>query len=304
MKKIIIVCGATAVGKSSLAVDIAKQLNSQIISCDSMQIYRCMDIGTAKVQINEMQGIQHHMIDIVQPQESFSVSQYADMCKPIIDQIHANNMIPIIVGGTGLYIDSIIYPMTMGGGVDYAVRNQLTDLLKKHGSEYLHDKLKAIDPEDAAKIHPNNTKRLIRALEIYMTSGKTKSMAQDKQKQLQYDIYMIFLNPDRNALYDKINQRVDQMFELGLINECKNLIDNNVSWDCQSMQAIGYKELKPYFENQANIDSVKQQIKINSRHYAKRQICWFKRYEFAKQIDSFDPQQIKVAIDTAVEFSK
>lgn len=286
MNKIIIIAGATASGKTAFSVELAKKLNTQIISCDSMQIYKHMDIGTAKITTDEMDGITHHMVDIVLPNQPFSVGEYSQKATKIIDSLLNNNKIPIIVGGTGLYIDSILYNMSFGGEKDNKLREDLQKQLELHGKEYMHNLLKQIDPEDAQKIHPNNTKRVLRALEIYYSTGKSKSLMQTQEKKINYDCCLIVLNPPRDILYERINKRVDVMFEKGLENEVKKLIDNKlVDFDCQSMQAIGYKEFKDYFEGSISIDELKSKIKQNSRNYAKRQLTWFKRYDFAKWYD-------------------
>ncbi len=300
--KIIVVCGATATGKSAVAIQLAKMLNTEIISCDSMQIYKNMNIGTAKITCDEMCGIRHHLLDIVAPTDDFSVSQYVQMAQQIIEELHSNGKIPIVVGGTGLYVDGLIYPMSFAVNKNEQVRIRLTNELEMYGADYLHNKLKLIDPIEAEKIHKNNTKRLIRALEIYEESGIIKSDMQEKEKQLNYDVCMLFLNPPRQMLYDKINLRVDQMFENNLLEELKTLLTNGVNWSCQSMKAIGYKEFLPYFENQSCLDQVAQQIKLNSRHYAKRQITWFKRYEFAKEINPYEKNSIENCKQIVNEF--
>lgn len=291
MNKIIIIAGPTASGKTNLSVEIAKHLNTDIISCDSMQIYKGMDIGTAKVSTSEMQGVKHHMIDIVNPDQPFSVSDYFDMVKPIIDKLHAENKIPLICGGTGLYIDAILYPLTMGAK-DESIRNKLQLELEQYGPEYMHNKLKEIDPLEAEKIHANNTKRVLRALEIYQITGQIKSDLNDRSKQLNYETLLISLDFNRDELYNRINKRVDIMFENGLESEVRRLLNDGYSFDMQSMQAIGYKEFKDYFVNNLTIEEVKELIKKNTRHYAKRQITWFKRYDFANWINPNNTDKI------------
>lgn len=245
-----------------------------------------MDIGTAKITPDEMNGIVHHMVDVVLPNQPFSVGEYSQKATKIIDSLLYNNKIPIIVGGTGLYIDSILYNMSFGGEKDNKIREDLQKQLELHGKEYMHNLLKQIDPEDAKKIHPNNTKRVLRALEIYYSTGKSKSLMQTQERKINYDCCLIVLNPPRDILYERINKRVDVMFEKGLENEVKKMIDNKlVDFDCQSMQAIGYKEFKDYFEGSITMDELKSKIKQNSRNYAKRQLTWFKRYDFAKWYD-------------------
>ncbi len=284
MQKILAIAGATASGKSKAAVELAKKLNGEIISMDSMQIYKHMDIGTAKVTLQEMENIPHHMIDIVEPNMPFSVSDFVKLAKDKINEITARGKLPILAGGTGLYFESLIYPFNFGGAKsDEDIKNNLYKQLEQFGAEYLHKKLMEIDPIDGAKIHPNNTKRLIRALEIYEITGNTKTN-NSINKQLLYDLDMYVLDWDREILYDRIEKRVQIMFDNGLQKEIENLLEVGITFDMQSMQGIGYKEFASYFDGKCSLDDVKNAIILNSRHYAKRQITWFKRYDFAKFI--------------------
>ncbi len=284
MQKILAIAGATASGKSKAAVELAKKLNGEIISMDSMQIYKHMDIGTAKVTLQEMENIPHHMIDIVEPNMPFSVSDFVKLAKDKINEITARGKIPILAGGTGLYFESLIYPFNFGGAKsDEDIKSNLYKQLEQFGAEYLHKKLMEIDPIDGAKIHPNNTKRLIRALEIYEITGNTKTN-NSTNKQLLYDLDMYVLDWDREILYDRIEKRVQIMFDNGLQKEIENLLKVGITFDMQSMQGIGYKEFASYFDGKCSLDDVKNAIILNSRHYAKRQITWFKRYDFAKFI--------------------
>jgi len=299
MNKIIIIAGPTASGKSKLAIEVAKKLHSEIISCDSMQIYKYMDVGTAKIMEDEMQGIKHHMINIVNPDEEYSVSDYAKEAKAIIDDMHKKNMIPIICGGTGLYVDALLYPLQLGAKDD-AVRERLQEEYEKHGANYMHDKLKAIDPKEAEKVHANNVKRVLRALEIYELTGKTKSEQDDREKELNYDALLICLNPDRDELYERINDRVEDMFDNKLEIEVQDLVNMGYNFNLQSMQAIGYKEFRDFISDRKSLEEVKEEIKTNSRHYAKRQITWFKRYDFCKFFEPNDKENIYKAIDEFV----
>lgn len=281
MEKIIIIAGATASGKSKVAIEVAKTINGEIISADSMQIYRGMNIGTAKVTTHEMENIPHHMIDIVNADSNFSVNDFYEQSKKIITQIIAKGKIPIICGGTGFYIESLIYPF----GVGYMeksseVKEKYYNILEERGSQYLHNLLKDIDPIDAEKIHPNNTKRLIRALEIFDLTGKTKS-EQSNNQNLCYEIDFNVLNVEREILYNRINLRVKEMFDEGLLKEVENLLSKGLTFNNQSMQAIGYKEFSKFFNNEITFEETQDLIKKNSRHYAKRQITWFKKYTFA-----------------------
>ena len=299
MNKIIIIAGPTASGKSKLAIEVAKKLHSEIISCDSMQIYKYMDVGTAKILEDEMQGIKHHMINIVNPDEEYSVSDYAKEAKAIIDDMHKKNMIPIICGGTGLYVDALLYPLQLGAKDD-AVRERLQEEYEKHGANYMHDKLKAIDPKEAEKVHANNVKRVLRALEIYELTGKTKSEQDDREKELNYDALLICLNPERDELYERINDRVEDMFDNKLEIEVQDLVNMGYNFNLQSMQAIGYKEFRDFISDRKSLEEVKEEIKTNSRHYAKRQITWFKRYDFCKFFEPNDKENIYKAIDEFV----
>ncbi len=282
MNKIVIVGGATASGKTSVGIELAKILGCEVISCDSMQIYKRMDIGTAKVTPNEADGVEHRMVDIVEPFDEYSVGEYAKKADGYISDLLEKGKTPIIVGGTGLYLDAILYNMSFGGERYEKLRNDLFDELDKYGKEFMYEKLKKLDPEDAAKIHPNNTKRVLRALEIYYSTGEVKSELSQKERKLKYSPCMVVLNPPREVLYERINARVDKMFECGLENEVKKLLEEGVNFSCQSMQAIGYKEFKPYLDNELSLTELKEKIKQNSRNYAKRQLTWFKKYDFAK----------------------
>ncbi len=286
MIKVFVIAGPTASGKSAFGVDIAKEINGEIISCDSMQIYKRMNIGTANISIEEMDGVVHHLIDIVEPNEEFSVGEYSFRANELIGDIASRGKVPIVVGGTGLYIDSILYPMSFGGCKNIAIRKSLEEDCEKYGKEYMHALLREIDPLDAEKIHPNNVKRVLRALEIYKTTGERKSDMQISQRKLQYDCCMTVLDIARDALYKRIDSRVDDMFERGLTKEVDALLEEGISFDGQSMQAIGYKEFRLLYEKKITEDEVKEKIKQNSRNYAKRQITWLKKYEFAKWFDS------------------
>ncbi len=296
MRKIIIIAGPTASGKSDLAIKIAKKLNSEIISADSMQIYKDMNIGTAKITESEMQGIKHHMLDVVNPNEEYSVSDYSNAAKKIIDRLHSENKIPIICGGTGLYIDSLLYPLSLGAKDD-AIREKLQKECDEYGPSYMHQKLEKIDKAEADKVHENNVKRVLRALEIFELTGKTKSEQSDRDKDLNYDTLLICLNPNRDELYHRINLRVDKMFKMGLEKEVRNLLNKGYTFDMQSMQAIGYKEFKDYFDGKISLEFLMDEIKKGTRHYAKRQLTWFKRYDFTKFFDINNEEKIINEID-------
>ncbi len=295
MKKVLIVAGPTASGKSALAVELAKKYNGEIISCDSMQIYKYLDVGTAKIKPEEMQGVGHHMLDVIMPGEEFSAWEYSVAAKELIEDITARGKLPVVVGGTGLYIESVIYPLNFSVNKDADVRARLQRELDEYGAEKLHERLKSLDPVDAEKIHPNNTKRLIRALEIIELSGGVKN--KEELRTPQYDVCLITLEIPREELYKRIDERVERMFASGLEREVRDLLDKGlVTKDSQSMQAIGYKEFFPYFEGLRTLSEVKDEIKQNTRRYAKRQMSWLRRYKFAHSINPSD----KTAADDIV----
>ncbi|MBO1580937.1 tRNA (adenosine(37)-N6)-dimethylallyltransferase MiaA [Bacillus sp. XF8] len=276
-EKVAVIIGPTAVGKTKLSIDLAKALNGEIISGDSMQIYRTMDIGTAKVTTEEMEGIPHYMIDIKNPEDSFSVAEFQELVRGHIREITERGKLPIIVGGTGLYIQSVLYDyqFTDEAG-DPVYREKLEKLATEHGVEYVHKKLQEVDPESANRIHANNVRRVIRALEIFRTTGQKMSDQLEKQEnELLYDVSLIGLTMDREMLYDRINLRVDLMVGQGLLQEVNTLYENGVR-DCQSIQAIGYKEIYNYFEGHISLEEAIMQLKTNSRRYAKRQLTWFR----------------------------
>ncbi|MFU2033033.1 tRNA (adenosine(37)-N6)-dimethylallyltransferase MiaA [Bacillus wiedmannii] len=276
-EKVAVIIGPTAVGKTKLSIDLAKALNGEIISGDSMQIYRTMDIGTAKVTKEEMDGIPHYMVDIKNPEDSFSVAEFQERVRKHIREITERGKLPIIVGGTGLYIQSVLfdYQFTDDAG-DTIYREQMEKLALERGVEYVHKKLQEVDPESAERIHANNVRRVIRALEIFHTTGEKMSNQLEKQEnELLYDVSLIGLTMDREMLYDRINLRVDIMMDQGLLEEVEGLYNRGIR-DCQSIQAIGYKEIYDYFEDRVSLEEAVSQLKTNSRRYAKRQLTWFR----------------------------
>lgn len=276
MEKLIVIVGPTAVGKTKLSIDLAKRLPAEIISGDSMQVYKGMDIGTGKVTKSEAAGIPHYMIDLKKPHESFSVAEYKQLVQKYITEINSRDKLPILVGGSGLYIQAVLYNFQFAHKRDDKITKKLEKRLKKEGIDALYNELKRIDFEQAKKIHPNNYRRVIRALEIYETTGMTMSEIHKRQKRTpKYDHFMIGLEMERQSLYNQINQRVDQMVQDGLIEEVKRLLDKGYE-DAQSMQAIGYKEIIPYLKGETDLDSAIERLKRNTRRYAKRQYTWFK----------------------------
>ncbi|MGZ0085337.1 tRNA (adenosine(37)-N6)-dimethylallyltransferase MiaA [Caldibacillus thermoamylovorans] len=274
--KVVVIVGPTAVGKTKLGIALAKKLDGEIISGDSMQIYKGMDIGTAKVKPDEMEGIPHHLIDIKEPCEPFSVVEFQRLARTLIAEISARERLPIIVGGTGLYIQAAIYDYQFSDAPsDEAYRRTLKQLAAEQGPEALHRRLSAVDPESAARIHPHNIRRVIRALEVHHCTGKPFSAWQRGERRLLYETAIIGLTAERDVLYRRINERVDAMIAAGLIEEAKSLYDRGFR-DCQAVQAIGYKELYDYFDGRVSLEEAIEQLKQHSRRYAKRQLTWFR----------------------------
>ncbi|WP_223700127.1 tRNA (adenosine(37)-N6)-dimethylallyltransferase MiaA [Sutcliffiella deserti] len=276
-QKVVVIIGPTAVGKTRLSVELAKKINGEIISGDSMQIYRGMDIGTAKVTHDEMQGVPHYLIDIKEPTDTFSVAEFQKEVRHLIEIISQKGCIPIIVGGTGLYIQSVLYDYQFSEtGKDEKVRLSIEKRVEEQGIDEVYKQLQQIDPRSAEQIHPNNVRRVIRALEVYYTTGKTMTeYQQSQQHELLYDVAFIGLTMDRETLYNRINQRVDLMVENGLFDEVESLFQKGIR-ECQSIQAIGYKELYAYFDGRLTKQEAVETLRQNSRRYAKRQLTWFR----------------------------
>ena len=288
IKKIIVIAGPTATGKSAASLAVAKKFNGEIISADSAQIYRYMNIGTAKMTSIEMEGIPHHLIDVVNPDEAFSVSQYRNRADICISEIFARGKTPIITGGTGLYINSILDSLefTISAG-DEDFRNRMEALADNKGNEYIHDLLRKIDPEAAEKLHPNDVRRVIRALEVFETTGKRISEVQreSKDKPQRYECVYTAITDERSVLYDRINKRVDTMLSKGLEDEVKMLLDMGFSEELVSMQAIGYKEIIDSLKGRITREKMIDILKMNSRRYAKRQLTWFRRDQRVEWFD-------------------
>ena len=275
--KIICIGGPTCVGKTALAIKIANIFDGEIISCDSIAIYKGLNIGSAKPTKEEQSHAKHYMIDVKQPTDTYSVAEYRDEAENIIEDILKRGKLPIVCGGTGLYMKGLLFPMKLGcSDKSEKIRDKYKKIAEQNGGNYLLEKLREIDPVSAEKLHDKDLNRIIRALEIYELSGKKKS---DFKTELvsKYDYKLIFLNDDRKVLYVRIDNRVEKMFALGLEKEVKDLIEKyNLTKENQSMSAIGYKEFFDYFDNKINFEQLKDNIKLNSRHYAKRQVTWFK----------------------------
>ncbi|MBE6562905.1 MAG: tRNA (adenosine(37)-N6)-dimethylallyltransferase MiaA [Ruminococcaceae bacterium] len=303
MNEFIAVTGATASGKTSLSVELAARLDTEIISCDSMQIYKGMDVGTAKPDKEEMKGIPHHMLDVISPDTEFSAGDYATMAGEIIDGIIEKGKIPVMCGGTFLYLDTLTTVSSLSDATkDEELRAELEAFAAENGNTALHNMLREIDPEAADAIHANNVKRVIRAIEIFRTTGKTKTEwdALSKEKEPPYKAHIIVIDyHNREILYDRINRRVEIMMEAGLEAEAKDLFDRGLleKGYCAA-QAIGYKEFIPYFKGECSLDLVVTQIKQSSRNYAKRQLTWLRRYENAIRVfgDTEDGEMVETKI--------
>lgn len=285
MKKIplIILTGPTAVGKTDLSIKLAKNLNAEIISADSMQIYKYMDVGSAKVTKEEMDGVPHYMIDEVSPDFSFSVSEFQERANKYIEKINNEGKRVLVTGGTGLYLNSLIYDMDFAkSDANSEIREELRIELEQNGIDYMHNKLRSLDNDAADRIHKNNTKRVIRAIEVCLSGGKMNDFSNDLKYNKEYEPIIIVLNREREHLYKRIDRRVDIMIENGLLEEVKNLLDMGYSKDMISMQGIGYKEIIKYLDQEYTYEEAIEIIKRDSRRYAKRQITWFKRYDEAK----------------------
>lgn len=277
--KVIVICGPTASGKTSLSIAVAKAIGGEIISADSMQIYRYMDIGTAKVTKEEAQGIPHYLIDVIEPDERYSVADYKIAAEQAIQTILDKGKVPIIVGGTGLYVDALIY------GIEYpeiefdaAYRQQLEKQVEEQGLEALYKQAQEIDPEACSKISQNDQKRILRILEIFHATGKNKTWheMESRKKGVPYDYHVYALDMERSLLYERINRRVDSMLEKGLLQEVKTLLDTYTEFPT-AMQGLGYKEVVEYIKGNCNEQEMKETIQQESRRYAKRQLTWFRK---------------------------
>lgn len=287
MNKIIAIAGPTAVGKTKFAIEVAKAFNGEVVSCDSMQLYKYMDIGSAKPTPEEMAQAKHHLVDFLDPRDEFSVSRYQEIAKEAINDILSRGKIPVISGGTGLYLNSLLYNMDFSSVPgDYSYRNELTELAEKEGNEYIHNMLAQQDPEAASKIHPNNVKKVVRALErLKEGEGKIKQFSDIKEETTDYEAILIGLTRDREELYNRINLRVDLLMEAGLLEEVQQLMNMGLTPDNISMKGIGYKEIMDYLDGKYSLDEAVETVKKNTRHYAKKQLTWFRRYDKMNWLD-------------------
>lgn len=297
-EKVIVICGPTASGKTALSIELAKKINGEIISADSMQIYKEMNIGTAKPTKEEMQGIKHYLLDFVSPNERYSVAQYKQDAKNAIKEIISKGKIPIIVGGTGLYIDSLIYEIEYNDiKIDENYRKELEKIIEKQGLEKLYKKAMQIDPIAMEKISINDKKRIMRVLEIYKSTGKTKTEQEleSRKKPVEFDYKVFAINWDRETLYQRINKRVDIMIEQGLIDEVKNILEKYDKFPT-AMQGLGYKEVVDYINGIYTKEEMIDKIKMETRRYAKRQLTWFRKNKQTIWLDGTNNLQNNINI--------
>lgn len=279
-KPLIVLTGPTAVGKTKLSIALAKAVDGEIISADSMQVYKYMDIGSAKITKEEMEGVPHHLIDVLDPGEDFHVVRFQEMAKQAMEEIYAKGKIPILAGGTGFYIQAVVKDIDFSENTEKSpVREALEKLAEEKGSEFLHERLREIDPPSADKIHANNVKRLIRALEYYQMTGERISdhNAREAEKESPYNTAYFVLNDVRERLYARIDSRVDEMLKQGLLEEVQKLADMGYTKDMVSMQGLGYKEILSYLDHTCTLEEAVYILKRDTRHFAKRQLTWFKR---------------------------
>ena len=297
--KVIVICGPTASGKTGLSIELAKKINGEIVSCDSMQIYKDMTIGTAKPTIDEMQGIKHYLIDCVSPEERYSVADYKRDATEAIENIISDGKVPIIVGGTGLYLEALIYNIEFNEiETDLEYRGNLEKIEKEEGLEKLYQMAEKIDKIAMQKISHNDKKRIFRVLEIYHSTGKTKTEleAESRKQESKYTYVLFGITMDREKLYDRINKRVDIMIEQGLIKEVENLLKKYKEFPT-AMQGLGYKEVVEYLENKTSKDEMIDKIKQETRRYAKRQITWFKSYKDAIWLDASNNDNVSIILE-------
>lgn len=306
-RPLVIIGGATGVGKSDLSIKLAGRINGEILSVDSMQVYRGFDIGTAKIMPEEMEGIPHHLIDILDADTEFNVYEFKRLACEAADKIYENGHIPILVGGTGFYIQSVLYDIEFSDEEpDSGYRNELESLAGKYGNQYVHDMLKEQDPASAEAIHPNNLKRTIRALEYINSNGMliSEHNAEQSAKTSPYNYAYFVLDRDRKTIYDRIEKRIDLMMENGLAEEVRSLLYSGVSKDSPAMKGIGYKEILPYLSGEKTLEEAVSDLKINTRHFAKRQNTWFKREKDAIWLKYEDFRSQDEMLDRMTEILK
>ena len=307
-KPLVVLTGPTAVGKTKASIGLAKVIGGEIISADSMQVYEYMDIGSAKIRPEEMQGVPHYLIDDLKPWDEFHVVRFQQMAKNAMEQIYANGHIPIVVGGTGFYIQALLYDIDFTGTAqDDTYRAELENLVKEKGAAYLHNMLRKVDPKSAEDIHANNVKRVIRALEYYRQTGQKMSEhnEEERRKESPYEFVYFVLNAPREQLYARIDRRVDQMIEEGLVDEVKHLKELGCTKEMVSMQGLGYKEILAYLDGEYDLDTAAYTIKRDTRHFAKRQLTWFRRERqvtwIRKEVYDYDEDRILKAMLSHLE---
>lgn len=302
MDKLIVVLGPTAVGKTALSIALAKRFSTEVISGDSMLIYRNMNIGTAKPSKEEQDGVVHHLIDIIDPTESFDVTTFIEMARAKIRELNERGCVPILAGGTGLYIKALLEGYQFNVTPQNEVfRQEMEAVAREYGVEELHRRLADIQPETAARLHPNDTRRVIRALEVATFGGEIVSQEKEDETACLYDVAVIGLTSERSLLYERINQRVDQMMADGLLDEVKGLLASGVPADAQSMKGIGYKELVAYLDGKCTLEEAVDEIKKGTRHFAKRQFTWYRKMPY---IDWYEVETKKDIIEIEKEIAK
>lgn len=303
---LVVLAGPTGVGKTDLSIELAKTFNGEVVSADSMQVYRNLDIGTGKILPHEMQGVPHYLIDIQDPDQTYDAARFKEAGQEAIRKIHRSGHLPILVGGTGLYLEGLLYDLEFGGknSTDYLIQQNLKDELEESGIEALWQRLNQLDPIAADKISLQNPRRIIRALEVIETTGQRFSdQMSHQEKQSRFREYLFVLNRPRQQLYDRINQRVLQMIDQGLEDEVRSLYQRNMDPNLPAMKGIGYKEWRPYFEGKVSLQTVIEQIQQNSRRYAKRQLTWYRnRMKNVHWLDVSQPDYIDNAIRQVAQF--